>query len=159
MYAAAQSPRSFWAIASKEKCSNLEQVTFYQSQVVVGSRTCSFVFQTIKYLTKHCTRRIVSSAFAISLREVYRNALLTIRRWTQRYVGLVIFVCAILKVCKGKSIKPLSSCGKSLKSAGINESEVNACEFFSCIFGSFGRNVFASTFKPSHSVFSCFRFS
>jgi hypothetical protein len=70
----ANSPRSFLTIASKQKCSNLRQVTFYQSQVVVGSKTCSFVSQTIKYLTRRCsivplrsTGQLLSRAFVVLL--------------------------------------------------------------------------------------------
>ena len=42
-------------IANLLKCDNLERITFYQADVVVVSKTCSFVFETIKYLTRHCT--------------------------------------------------------------------------------------------------------
>ena len=41
---------------------------------------CGKFYSIKKASNKRCTRRIVSSAYAISLREVYCNALLTIRR-------------------------------------------------------------------------------
>jgi hypothetical protein len=51
----AKSARSFLAIANKKNCGNLHRITFNRVHVLAGLKTHSFVFQTIKYLTRRCS--------------------------------------------------------------------------------------------------------